>query len=113
MKELSNFQLNKAIAEALYPYTTVKKNCDDESIYIIQFPGDYLFLDYCNNWNDLMSEIVKLNGDFDVYQTIVGWGARISYSDQEFGGRGKTQIQALAMAFLESLKALQGEQANE
>lgn len=61
MKELTDFELNKAIAEALYPdarkiekYHPAKNN-----VLVVRDNAWNTIWDYCNSWNDLMQFVVK------------------------------------------------------
>lgn len=70
MDKLTDFELNKAVAEALgakIPKASVIKSSpflDIKDNVIISFSDDgsrydELFPDYCNNWNDLMPLVVE------------------------------------------------------
>lgn len=56
---MTNFELNKAIVEALYPGSQVKKDDESEGIYVAQKKFGYIFHDYCNDWNDLMPIVLR------------------------------------------------------
>lgn len=71
---MNDYELNMAIAELIYPDSTVKKDDETESgIYVIQKTVGYLFRDYCNDWNDLMPLVVEHG--IHVAKYITWWGA--------------------------------------
>jgi len=55
MKELSDFELNKAIAEAL----GLKIIDWYDGQFIVNDNGNHIKIDYCNNFNDLMPLVEK------------------------------------------------------
>lgn len=57
---MSDFELNKAIAEALGLHV-LNRIGDESGVYTLE--ND--MLDYCNNWNDLMPLVMKYAHEFD------------------------------------------------
>jgi len=105
---MTDFELNKAIAEALYPDSTVKKNCDDESIYIIQKSVGYLFCDYLNDWNDLMPLVVERQISLFQYKETDTWQAYVAIElgcQTKHSTFNKNPQRALAECVLKVLEA--------
>lgn len=89
VSELSDYELNLAIYKL-------------SGVLIKMLP------DYCNNWNDLMREIERLNVNYGVYQNMINWRCILSYSNQKWESSAKTQIRA----FAEAMFLLMQEEAN-
>lgn len=48
------YEINKRIAELVYPYRTLSLVPNEDGIYV-----GSTSVDYCNNWNDLMPLVVE------------------------------------------------------
>ena len=60
ISKLSDFELNKAIAELIYPELNwVMSNTCYDNTTVVANSGDGWKLNYCNNWNDLMPLVVE------------------------------------------------------
>lgn len=61
--ELSDFEINKRVAESLGLYARAKSNCvnygTDENSVSVGFGGCMRTVDYCNNWADAGQIIVE------------------------------------------------------
>lgn len=90
--KITNFKLNKGIAELMYPVFTAHRVEKTDAIYTVgnMTKQPIKRLDYCNNWNDLMPLIEEYKIDL-VYESatkrgLSSWRALVSiyYSDGEF-----------------------------
>ena len=116
MKELTDFELNKAIAVLIFPNNIFIERYSPrrDSVYVSMKDEDLDNLnteyDYCNNWNDLMNAIDKLDPDIHVNITYQGNEVELVVNGVSFNAVSAYLKRALAETLL---KVLQGEQANE
>lgn len=104
MIELTDPELNKAIAEFVYPDAyEIKKVFGTSKVNVFSSPVTFpaITIDYCNNWNDLMPlvveyKILSLNSTLLPREYL--WGL-VMYV------RGKNPQRALVECLLEVLES--------
>ncbi len=81
VSELSDFEVNKGIAEFLDIYMS-DNGFGTVRVWASGVPNSIkgVVKDYCDNWNDLMFTIEELNLDFSSHQNMIGWRVVLSYS---------------------------------
>jgi len=111
---MTNFELNKAIAEALgfeVFYVNGLEHWDRAIIEVMEgteIPMPIKTFDF-NNWDDLMSLVVEHNISFDSKNKRASYFDGVRY-EISFSGDGEKLQRALAECLL---KVLQGEQDGE
>ena len=99
---MNNFDLNMAIAQALGIYSGFDHaSISEEGVKLINNDT----ADYCNNWDDLMSEIEKINVDHEMTESASGWRAILSYSDKGWESTAKSQKRAYAECLYKVLES--------
>ena len=103
-------ELNKAIAELVYPQAEwVEEEGAGVLVYWNDGKSTFVDADYCNNWSDLMPLVVEHEISFDVSQCGTSWCATGNNFDDVITESDNPQL-ALAECLLQVLRAKAKEQ---
>ena len=93
---MTDFELNKAIAELVYPDATEITHFSSNGAGVIIYGVSKVFkaiqVDYCNNWNDLMPLVVE----YDINL--------LSRREDGYSGRGRWMVQHVTETKAEVVK---------
>ncbi len=108
ISKLSDFELNKAVAELIYTnglnFRRIRK--DNSGVMFNTTRVAPYVIDYCNNWNNLMPLVVEHMANVHLTNRGGHYLARIVLNDlsNSFIANGATQQRALAECLLMALQ---------